>query len=85
VPAGTRFLIGPQTYCVLSESSSVCTLFTSMFMHGGLMHLIGNMWFLWIFGSNVEDSMGHLRFAAFYLLCGLAAGALDHSCPRRPC
>ena len=48
-------------------------MLTSMFMHGGWMHLIGNMWFLWIFGNNVEDSMGHLRFIVFYLLCGLAA------------
>ena len=46
---------------------------TSMFMHGGWLHLIGNMWFLWIFGNNIEDSMGHLRFVAFYLLCGAAA------------
>jgi membrane associated rhomboid family serine protease len=48
-----------------------------MFLHGGWMHLIGNMWFLWIFGNNVEDSMGHARFAAFYLLCGFAAAALQ--------
>jgi membrane associated rhomboid family serine protease len=75
LPAGTRFQIGPQTYCVLTDSASAYTLFTSMFMHGGWMHLIGNMWFLWIFGNNVEDSMGHLRFAVFYLLCGLAAAA----------
>jgi membrane associated rhomboid family serine protease len=74
-PAGTRVQVGPRTYCVLTESASVHTLFTSMFMHGGWMHLIGNMWFLWIFGNNVEDSMGHLRFAVFYLLCGLAAAA----------
>ena len=51
-------------------------LFSSMFMHASWMHLIGNMWFLWIFGNNVEDSMGHLRFLVFYLLSGLvAAGA----------
>jgi membrane associated rhomboid family serine protease len=49
------------------------TVFTSMFMHGGWMHLIGNMLYLWIFGDNVEDSMGHGRFVAFYLLCGIAA------------
>ena len=49
------------------------TVFTSMFMHGGWMHLGGNMLFLWIFGDNVEDSMGHVRFAAFYLLCGAVA------------
>jgi membrane associated rhomboid family serine protease len=49
------------------------TIFTSMFLHGGLMHLAGNMLYLWIFGNNVEDSMGHLRFVAFFLLCGIAA------------
>ena len=42
-----------------------------MFLHGGWMHLIGNLWFLWIFGNNVEDSMGRLRFLVFYLLTGL--------------
>jgi membrane associated rhomboid family serine protease len=49
------------------------TVFTSMFMHGGWMHLIGNMLYLWIFGNNVEDAMGHAKFAVFYLLCGAAA------------
>jgi membrane associated rhomboid family serine protease len=49
------------------------TVFTSMFMHGGWMHLIGNMLYLWVFGDNVEDSMGHGRFVVFYLLCGVAA------------
>ncbi|NNM04358.1 MAG: rhomboid family intramembrane serine protease, partial [Gemmatimonadetes bacterium] len=49
------------------------TLVTSMFLHGGWMHLIGNLWFLWIFGNNVEDSMGHGRFLLFYLLTGLVA------------
>ena len=49
------------------------TVFTSMFLHGGLGHLLGNMLFLWIFGNNVEDAMGHARFVAFYLLCGVAA------------
>ncbi|MCR4347882.1 MAG: rhomboid family intramembrane serine protease [Sulfuricaulis sp.] len=49
------------------------TVFTSMFMHGGWMHLIGNMLYLWIFGNNIEDSMGHGRFVIFYLLCGVAA------------
>lgn len=50
------------------------TLFTSMFLHGSWLHLIGNMWFLWIFGNNIEDSMGHLRYVVFYLLTGLLAG-----------
>jgi rhomboid family protein len=49
------------------------TMLTSMFMHGGWMHLLGNMLYLWIFGDNVEDSMGHVRFIVFYVLCGLAA------------
>ncbi len=49
------------------------TVLTSMFLHGGWLHLVGNMWFLWVFGNNIEDSMGHLRFVAFYLLCGVAA------------
>jgi len=49
------------------------TVFTSMFLHGGWMHLLGNMLYLWIFGNNVEDSMGHWRFILFYLSCGSAA------------
>jgi len=49
------------------------SLFTSLFLHGGWMHLLGNMLFLWIFGDNVEDSMGHLRYLVFYLLCGVLA------------
>jgi membrane associated rhomboid family serine protease len=54
------------------------SVFTSMFMHGGWMHLIGNMLYLWIFGNNVEDVMGHVRFVIFYLLCGILA-ALSHA------
>jgi membrane associated rhomboid family serine protease len=53
------------------------TLVSHMFLHGGLWHLLGNMWFLWLFGDNVEDAMGKLRFLAFYLLGGIAA-ALSH-------
>lgn len=49
--------------------------FTSMFVHGGWLHLIGNMWFLWLFGNNVEDSMGHFRFLVFYFLVGASAAA----------
>ena len=51
------------------------TVLTSMFMHGSWLHLIGNMWFLWLFGNNIEDSMGHLRFLVFYLICGVAGSA----------
>ena len=51
----------------------VLTMITSMFLHGGWMHLIGNMLFLWVFGNNIEDAMGHIKFIIFYGLCGLAA------------
>jgi membrane associated rhomboid family serine protease len=57
-----------------ADSSSFSTLFTCMFLHGGWVHIIGNMWTLYIFGDNVEDRMGSLRYILFYLLCGLAAG-----------
>src|SRR5436190_1953894 len=49
-------------------------LLTSMFLHGGWMHLLGNMWFLWIFGDNIEDVLGHAKYFVFYILCGVAAG-----------
>ena len=75
VAAGTRVAVGPSTVCELGAESRWLTPLTSMFMHGGWMHIIGNMWFLWIFGNNVEDSMGSVRFAVFYVLCGLAAAA----------
>jgi len=52
----------------------VATLVTSLFLHGGVLHLAGNMLFLWVFGDNVEDDLGHLRYAAFLILCGVGAG-----------
>jgi membrane associated rhomboid family serine protease len=52
---------------------------TSMFLHGGWIHLIGNMWFLWIFGDNVEDALGSARFLVFYLAAGIAAGVLHYA------
>jgi membrane associated rhomboid family serine protease len=61
--------------CPVPTASTWLTLFTDMFMHGGLLHLGGNMLFLWIFGNNVEDSMGRPKFLVFYLLAGLAATA----------
>ena len=60
-------------YGVVPAYFSYPTLITSMFLHGGWMHVISNMWYLWIFGDNVEDRMGHGRFMVFYLLCGIAA------------
>lgn len=68
VVLGEKFL-PPEVVLV----PSFVTLITSMFMHGGWMHLIGNMLFLWIFGNNIEDAMGHIKFIVFYGICGLAA------------
>lgn len=73
-PTGTTVALGTAS-CVLDGSRTWITPLTSMFMHGGWLHIVGNMWFLWVFGDNVEDSMGPGRFALFYLLCGLAAAS----------
>lgn len=54
--------------------SRMIPVFTSMFIHGGWLHLIGNMWFLWVFGDNIEDRLGHIRYILFYFLCGIVAG-----------
>jgi membrane associated rhomboid family serine protease len=71
--AGESFELGPHTVCALQGDPPWHTLVTSMFMHGGWAHILGNLWFLWIFGNNVEDAMGRIRFVVFYLLCGVAA------------
>jgi membrane associated rhomboid family serine protease len=60
-------------YALVPVTFSIPAVVTSMFMHGDWMHFLGNMWFLWIFGDNVEDRVGHGRFVLFYLLCGVAA------------
>ena len=72
VPAAVMGVFRAKAHAPLPAS---ITLLTHMFLHGGLLHLLGNMWFLWIFGDNVEDAMGRLRFLAFYLIGGLAAAA----------
>jgi membrane associated rhomboid family serine protease len=77
LPPGTRFPIGDGLVCLTEPGRQVSHLVTSMFLHGSWMHLIGNMWFLWLFGNNVEDSMGRLRFLVFYLLSGLAAALVQ--------
>lgn len=61
----------------VTEGAQWHTLLTSMFLHGGWMHLIGNMLFLWVFGDNLEDQMGHVPFAMFYIVCGFAAAGLQ--------
>jgi membrane associated rhomboid family serine protease len=63
-----------QFYGVVPADFTATTLVSSMFLHGSWSHVIGNMWYLWIFGDNVEDRVGHGRFIVFYLLCGIAAG-----------
>ncbi len=73
VPPGTQFPMGERWLCVTDPGSQVTNVLTSMFLHGSWMHLLGNMWFLWLFGNNIEDSMTRPRFVAFYLLTGLAA------------
>jgi len=62
-----------KAYGVVPAYLAWPTLITSMFLHGSWSHVIGNMWYLWIFGDNVEDSLGHGRFIVFYLLCGIVA------------
>ncbi len=77
------FGVIPHKYFMLAQMDSTnwagrfFPLFSSMFLHGGWLHIIGNMWYLWIFGDNVEDRLGHFRFLVFYLLCGVGA-ALTH-------
>jgi membrane associated rhomboid family serine protease len=73
LPPGTPFSMGEGLVCLSDPGRQVGNVLSSMFLHGGWMHLLGNMWFMWIFGNNIEDSMGHARFVVFYLLCGVAA------------
>ena len=73
VVPGTRIPLGGGAGCLLDISPQWLTALSSMFLHASWFHLLGNLWFLYVFGDNVEDAMGNLRFAVFYLLCGLAA------------
>ena len=73
VDVGHQLPMGRNLVCTLDGNASPATLFTSMFLHGGWFHILGNLWFLWVFGDNIEDVMGPVRFVVFYLLCGLAA------------
>jgi hypothetical protein len=77
-----RFGVVPLKVSYYSQASDLTFINTffpfisSMFLHGGFIHLIGNMWFLWIFGDNIEDKLGHFRFIAFYLFCGIIASSV---------
>ena len=74
---GAGFPMGENLKCVTDPGPQISHLVTSMFLHGSWMHLLGNMWFLWLFGNNIEDSMTRPRFVFFYLLSGLAAATLQ--------
>jgi membrane associated rhomboid family serine protease len=71
VPAKISLALAGRRYTL---EEALLPLFTCMFLHGGLLHILGNMWFLWIFGANVEDRMGALPYLAFYLVCGIGSG-----------
>jgi membrane associated rhomboid family serine protease len=75
VPPGTVVPLVEDVGCVLDGKGSVTTLITHAFLHGSWFHIISNLWFLWIFGDNVEDSMGWGRFIVFYLACAIAAAS----------
>lgn len=66
-----------EHYALIPDQFRPITLITSMFLHGGWLHLIGNMWFLWIFGSHIEDAMGSAKFLIFYLISGIASALVQ--------
>jgi len=77
VRPGIGFPMGDGVACLMDPGRQTPHVLTSMFLHGSWMHLLGNMWFLWLFGNNVEDAMTRVRFVVFYLACGLAAALLQ--------
>lgn len=66
----------PEISIHFTRFQQLLPLLTSMFLHGGFFHILGNMWFLYIFGDNIEDRLGHIRYIIFYLLCGIASGLI---------
>ena len=77
LPPDTPFEMERGLVCLTDPGRGMSHLMTSMFLHGSWMHLLGNMWFFWIFGNNIEDSMGRGRFVVFYLISGLCAAGLQ--------
>jgi membrane associated rhomboid family serine protease len=75
--AGAPFPMGEGLVCLTDPGRQVFNVFSSMFLHGSWLHLLGNMWFLWLFGNNIEDSTGPVRYVVFYLACGVAAALLQ--------
>jgi membrane associated rhomboid family serine protease len=74
--SGWRLNYFIASYGVVPDHFNIFSLLTSMFIHGGWLHILGNMWFLWVFGRGIEDILGHAKFLFFYLACGLAAGII---------
>jgi membrane associated rhomboid family serine protease len=74
VPAKIQLALAGRHY---SLADALIPLFTCMFLHGGWLHIIGNMWFLWIFGANVEERLGSLGYLLFYLVCGISSGLIQ--------
>lgn len=74
---GAALPMGDGLVCLVDPGPEYENIFTSMFLHGSWMHLLGNMWFLWLFGNNIEDSMTRPRFLLFYAICGVAAALLQ--------
>jgi membrane associated rhomboid family serine protease len=68
-----------RQYALVPARLNLSALITSLFLHGGWMHIIGNMWFLWVYGDNVEDILGHGKYLVFYLLCGVIASATQYA------
>jgi len=77
IKPGTELALGQGLACVFDGNPNWISVITSMFMHGGWLHLIGNMWFLAVFGDNVEDVMGSFKFLIFYILCGVSAAVFQ--------
>jgi membrane associated rhomboid family serine protease len=67
-----------SAYGLVPDRLTLSSIFTSMFLHAGWFHVLGNMWFLWIFGDNIEDILGHWKFLLFYLLCGVVAALAQY-------
>src|SRR6202158_10415 len=74
--SGWRLNYFIASHGIVPDRLNISSLLTSMFIHGGFLHILGNMWFLWVSGRAMEDILGHLKFLVFYLACGLAAGLI---------
>jgi len=77
IPARAEYLVAPTRAHHAAASQVAETLVTSMFLHGGWLHVLGNMLFLWVFGGSVEDRLGHFVYFLFYMVCGIGSGLVD--------